>query len=933
MGSEAPGSPRVWQAIVTRVAGLAVVVVVAAVAFRAATRARDASPGPSSSGAAALDASVVPLADLEIAGCAAVTLDGVCTIREGATLRAWLASSASRVTFELDGAALAPMRATVIQDGTRFELRVPIGAHFLRVAIDGAPVASRVLGTAPALPEVVVQARALRAKGELEAADAVLTRERARQGNAVDPMVTGTLARVALARGDVARVDSLFAESIDANERAGIASGAVEDSAALIYSWFERARFADAHALLARARALARRYPEGTARLALYDARLASSTGDRRRALFGFRATADHEERLGLDRDRRMALQDAAMELDAIGRVADAIDDLVALYTTDAGGMDPCDRADLETNVGWIALHLRGPERVDTRMWLRRAIASQKGECPASYDPSRLASLFGYLARAELDRGALDQAAARLGEAAATMLHPPPRIDIEWRATRADLALARGDVAATLVELDGLRAAAEALGDRESLRAALEGRAAALARRGDRVGALDALARAAAIVDATIVAVPLGEGRDAFVRARETNDARRVDLLLALDRPEDALRELRRARSRLVDALAGADRIASLDATARARWEDAVGAYRRDREALDADLADDWRYSAQTLADRRARRAIRVASVQATFDTALAEVVHGRSELPSLDTPGEITLAYFAGTRGWYVFVVEDGHVRAKAIGDVDTKATRDALAAKLLAPFDAELGRARRVAVLAYGAARAVDFHALPWRGPPLGATLPVVYPLDRSARSGSIGAIASPRVLVVGDPTSDLKGARAELDAVAAGLTASGGWAVTVLRDKRASGDAVRSGLATADLFHYAGHGRFAGRDGWASALRLAQHGELSVADILALPRAPRAVFLLGCDTARDSGEADGQGLGLAQAFLVVGARAVVAASRPVDDAATAAIATEIYARLTTEVDVAETMRAVVAAATARGLTEWDAFRVLAP
>ena len=323
----------------------------------------------------------------------------------------------------------------------------------------------------------------------------------------------------------------------------------------------------------------------------------------------------------------------------------------------------------------------------------------------------------------------------------------------------------------------------------------------------------------------------------------------------------------------------------------------------------------------------------RVASVQAAFDAALAGVVHGRSEPPPLDTPGELTLAYFVGAHGWHGFVVEAGRVRAVAMGDVDATAARDALSTKLLAPFDSELGRARRIAVLAYDAARSVDVHALPWRGAPLGAAVGVVYPLDRAARGASLDTIASPRVLLVADPTSDLKGARAELESVANALTNSGGWAVTVLRDKRATGDAVRSGLASADLFHYAGHGRFAGRDGWASALRLAEHGELSVADILALPRAPRAVFLLGCDTARDSGEADGQGLGLAQAFLVVGARAVVAASRPVDDAATAAIATEIYARLTTEVDVAETMRAVVAAATARGLTGWDAFRVLAP
>ena len=512
------------ESAVLSCAASVVVVLVGVLAARVATRTREVARVATSSDAAPTASSGL-LGELEISGCAAMTIDGVCGLREDAILRAWLLNAPARVAFDLDGAALEPTSAVAVQDGTRFELRVPVGSRSLRASVDGAPVASRAFARAAALPGVVAEAKTLRAKGDLAAADGHLARERERLGNAVDPAITGTLARIALARGDATRVDALFAESIDANERAGLASSAVEDAAALLYSLFERARFAEAERVLTRATELARRYPDGAARLALYDARLASSMGDRRRALFGFRATAEREERLGLHRDRRMALQEAAMELDAIGRVADAVDELVALHASDGRAMDACDRVDLEANVGWIALHLPASGRVDPRVWLRRAITSLRDDCAASHDPSRFASFLGDLARAELDRGALDDAAARLREAEATIVHPPPAIDLQWRATRADLALARGKVDVALVELDGMRTTAEALGDRESLRAALAGRAEALARKGDRVGALDALARAAAIVDATIVAIPLGEGREAFARAKRMTRA------------------------------------------------------------------------------------------------------------------------------------------------------------------------------------------------------------------------------------------------------------------------------------------------------------------------------------------------------------------------------------------------------------------------
>lgn len=893
---------------------------------------RTAQPASAPASASSSPANTpVELQELDVSGCASVRTDGACALREETTLRAWVAGDATRVTFDVDGARVTPERTTALAQGTRVELRVRAGAALVRASRDGAPFATRpIVGAAPIHP-AVAQARALRAGGKLDEAKALLEAERSRDANAArDPLVLGTLARIALALDDVAHVDELFTASIDAHERDGSASGAVDDAGALVFSLLERARLAEASQLIERAMRLSKHYPDGRAELTRYRAGVAADTGDHRAAILGFRDAAAQAERLGLDRFRRMSLQEEAMQLDAIGRVDDALDALTALHAADGVAMQACDRADLEGNVGWIALHQRKGERVDARMWLRRALASMRSECPASYDASRVATFLGYAARAEIDHGAIDEALARMREAAAAAPHPPAAIDLEWRATRADIALAKNDVAGALREIDGWIAAAEAIGARDSARDALERRSDALLRRGDRAGALDALARAGKIVDLAAIDVPLGEGRESYVRARESADVRRIELLVALDRPDDALRELRRARSRVLDALVGSDRIAALAPASRARWEDAVGAYRRERDAIEHDVAEDWRYSAETLAERKRKRATRVATAQADLDRELALVAPARGEPPPLDTPGELALALFVGARGWHAFASEGGRVRSVALGAVDPRASRDVLATRLVAPFDAELGRAKRVAVLAFGSARGVDLHALPFRGAPLGTVVPVVYPLDRARNAGPAPALR--HVLVVADPTSDLRGARAELEAIEQTL-AGASLTLTVLRDKRASGDEVRAALGDADVFHYAGHGRFAGRDGWSSALRLAGHSELSVADVLALARAPRVVLLLGCETARESGEAEAPGLGLAQAFLIAGAQAVAAASREVGDDATAAIARDAYARLAAGADLPDAMRAAFAAAAARGDVEWEAFRVLLP
>ncbi|MCB9649195.1 MAG: CHAT domain-containing protein [Deltaproteobacteria bacterium] len=148
-------------------------------------------------------------------------------------------------------------------------------------------------------------------------------------------------------------------------------------------------------------------------------------------------------------------------------------------------------------------------------------------------------------------------------------------------------------------------------------------------------------------------------------------------------------------------------------------------------------------------------------------------------------------------------------------------------------------------------------------------------------------------------------------------------------LLQGFEATGAALRAGLAHAALLHYAGHGREHG--GWGSELPLADGAALRVGDILALPRVPARVVLSGCETGAAAGE-HGVGLGLAQAFILAGARGVVAATRPVPDAAARALMEALYTEDPSDL-VGALHRAQARLRAHDPEADWAAFRIFVP
>src|SRR5207253_1137210 len=92
-------------------------------------------------------------------------------------------------------------------------------------------------------------------------------------------------------------------------------------------------------------------------------------------------------------------------------------------------------------------------------------------------------------------------------------------------------------------------------------------------------------------------------------------------------------------------------------------------------------------------------------------------------EAPALPGPGpgELFLGYFPGDRGWIAFAATANSLRAVALAALEPGLDAAALGRRLLDPFGAEVAQARRIRMLAYGAAERLDLHALTWQGRPL--------------------------------------------------------------------------------------------------------------------------------------------------------------------------------------------------------------------
>lgn len=182
---------------------------------------------------------------------------------------------------------------------------------------------------------------------------------------------------------------------------------------------------------------------------------------------------------------------------------------------------------------------------------------------------------------------------------------------------------------------------------------------------------------------------------------------------------------------------------------------------------------------------------------------------------------------------------------------------------------------------------------HNLPWSLLPSCRGRPVTVSPSATVWASASGArtLPCPTVAVVAGP--DLVGAHAEAVAVAAlhGVPAIVGDAATV--------DAALRALASADIVHFAAHGRLAADNPLFSSLRL-HDGPLVVHDLERQHRVPHTVVLASCESGRSVVCTGDELIGLCASFISGGAAQLVAPVVPIPDAQTAPLMAAFHRRL---------------------------------
>lgn len=938
---------------------------VAFVLLGACSRPRDTSAkrgdGDAAAGAAAGASSV----DVAFSGCARVRTGPVCELEPSRSLRLFVRKAgAANAEYRAGDAPVTPTLVVPFDDGFQVTLTIPETARAVSVGLsqgDSRPSSFRVESVA--VPVWYQEAKTLRRDGKLDAAAALAhTASQSAVADAGDGdrvRGLGLEARIALTKGAFDDAERLFRQSIPLARSAGYVSDATDDALALAFMLSDRLhRIADAQVVLDGAAKDAVAFPDGQARLAYYRSRLTRAVGDSRATLAALDEATARGERLGIASLVRNSLESTAMQLGRVGRHDEAVAQLLRIEASDRQKAAPCDRLTLTNNIAVEELRLSSRNgdaspatMADPLARLAEASTLAASSCPDAY---RKASVLTELALALVRAGRVSDAAARLADAHAAVAEPrgelaPFLLEVEGR-----VALAQKRVAAAVALFTRAQKLAEVSLQRYAAWSATLWRATALEElapaSAHRNEALAAYADAEERLAEASFLVPLGEGRGSFLAEREVGARSRIDLLLRAGDSRGAMAAARASVMRVVATLASAEQLASLSPERRARFQGAVDAYARERAAIEETASHDWELSVADLDRAQAARGGALARSRASLDTALTALRGQEAKYePPVRAQGTALVVYHPIRDGWVGLLEDDDGVVAARIGafppaaaPTSPTAPSEALAKALLEPFRAALAKASRVRFLPYGAAREVDFHALPFNGAPLVFALPVEYGIDaRRAAEAPSPKGTSMTAVVVADARGDLASARSDGAAVADALTKAGVH-VSALADREATPAAVGralnpNGNANAnatDLFFFAGHGTHAGRDGVDSALLLADTAVMTASDVLARPEPPHHVVLAACETAAHERTTSAAGLGVAQAFLVAGSRSVIAPTRPLRDADVGALSRDLVSGVTpgSPWDAASFLRnAQMRASRATPTIDWSAFRAL--
>ena len=837
------------------------------------------------------------------------------------------------LSFEREGLRVPlPFRRRVVAEGrVLLEVEAPVpapppgpaaltvrrGSRALRFpAVWRAPPAEAL--RAAGLPDTSPRARLAWLEAELE-----------RLPSELIPPACIEVARIHRSDGRLDAAEAAYRRCAELARARGWPTEASRGLRAAAFLAFEGGRLAEAEALLDQARALEEATGDalGAARNLYCRGLVERALGDFRGARRSWEGAARLAAGAGRDAEAVRARMHLAVLLQDVGRHREALAELEGLRpAVDRDDLDPELRAGLANNLGWVTARAMAKGAVAPRWPEAEALLTAAVEANrAAHLPAGVFGATANLAWVAWLRGDVEAAKVRMREALAL---PAPSegidrlfiqlVDAELAAAGGDLRRARRSLAE--VEEAG-RAHGSILGLDYAARASF-GRARLEARAGRRDRAIELALEAQRLIERV--------GRDAAIRGErapffgDRRDAAELALALLLDagRTAEAFALADRIHGRVLRSLAADVRQSRLSEEARRRWARGVESYREARARFEASRGDGEFLSQRELRAWEAERSRTAHALEEQLDElfALLEAESGGglgdgaalAAVAERLAPSEALVSFVEVSGTWRYLLLGGGAVRhgpAERVAEASWGLDR----------------RLRHLYVVPGGWPDALGLPGARHAGELLLARFTVSFLPFAGLLLLEPGAPSDTSPLVVADPRLDLPEARREGREVAG--RAAGARTLT---GAEATRERVLAGLQGASLFHFAGHGATRPESPWASRLLLAAGDELTLDDLLVLRPRASLVVLSGCETGRPP-EAEGlDAVGLPEAFLLAGARAVLATDRVVEDAAARRFIEAYYAAGGAE-RAAEAFRRAALAREAEGDGAWRAFRIV--
>lgn len=583
----------------------------------------------------------------------------------------------------------------------------------------------------------------------------------------------------------------------------------------------------------------------------------------------------------GGDTRLELAVQQAAANLQIrLGRVAAARKTFARLEAHP--GVWACERAAFAGQQAWLIWgqldrgEITAPEAIAGMDAARRALALGCTDTDAN-------------AHAAVDLALLALEVGDVGQAQAAVALARANGAEAWGAVSGWL----GEVDARIAESQGPPERAAALWDAHVRRAeavqddvlthhALVGAARWASARGQRDEALALGQRAHDLAARMLLRAAFGQGKQGYARAFERGSTELAERLIEVGALGAALAVVRETQARPLRELAAGATVERLDPAA-------LAAYRKTVATVEAARGELWQLPVAELATAAAHLAAEQQAADVQLERALAAVTSTACVARRVSSDELMLVSWGDGSR---VFEVRADEVRVRSRAEL-SQALSLAGVARVIIEQPASAGD---------------DLGALVVDGVPLAERVPTVYALDLCARAPRVPP-PERRVVVVDNPSANLAQAEAE----AAIVREHSPTAERVL-GAAATSDRLRAALSAPDvwLFHYSGHARHAGNDGWDAELILAEDTHVRVPDILALPRVPAHLVLSACESGVHGTDSAARTLGLGQAFVIAGADEVLVTTRAVDAARTVRLMAALYAELGTGHDLPGALRA---------------------